>query len=318
MFEAAAAFREITARATYEVSVISMAGMGVRTSSGVLISTRLADQALSQGIDTLLVVGGKGAYETAQERVLIRWLESNRTKFRRVGCCGAAAFILAAARLLDQRHVATHWSCTDELRIKYPKLFIERDALFLEDQGIWSSAGATACIDMALKLVEDDVGQDLALKVAKEFVLYVRRMGREPQFSAHLKAQHMPNELRQLLERIMENPCAKYDMLQLVRYSGMSRRSLYRAFYQELRMTPREFVEMARLVVAKRLLTEEGARPARIAKLAGFSSREAMRRVFRRELGISPTAYKQGLGTDRSRFDSSPRHELEEKDSLSS
>jgi transcriptional regulator GlxA family with amidase domain len=320
VFESAAKLRQVTeaARATYNVSVVSMSGMGVRTSCGVLVSTRLAEQALSQGIDTLLVAGGEGAFTAAKEKVLIKWIETHRSEFRRIGCCGSGAFILASAGILDARRITTHWACADELQAKFSDLLIERDALFIEDHGIWSSAGATACIDMALKLVEEDVGQGMALKVAKEFVLYLRRTGREPQFSAHLQAQHMPNELKGLLERIMENPQVKYDVTQLVRYSGMSRRSLYRAFYHELRMTPREFVELARLEVAKRLFEEEGARPARVAKLAGFASREAMRRVFRRQLGISPTAYRQRLlGTDRAQLITSGDERASDHDGLS-
>lgn len=281
--------------AKYDVSVISMSGMGVRTSSGLLISTNLAQQELAKGIDTLLVAGGGGALKAAKDKALIQWIQVNRSAFRRIGATGTGALILAAAGILDGRRATTHWAHLTDFRREYPSVLVEPDALFVEDSGIWTSAGTTAGIDMALEFVQADASRGLALKTAKELVLYLKRAGGESQFSTHLHAQHMPEELRALLERIMENPREEYSVPQLTKISGISTRSLYRAFYQQLNMTPREFVELARLEVAKRLLQENGVRPGRVAEQAGFRSREAMRRSFQKRLGISPTVYRQRL-----------------------
>lgn len=279
----------------YRISVISLTGMGVRTSSGVLVSTVLAQQALSEGVDTLLVAGGSGAADAARDKVLIRWLQSNRSSFRRIGTTSTGSLVLAAAGILDGHRATTHWASLDELRRGYPSVHVQENALFIEDSGIWTSAGVTAGIDMALAMVEADAGRGLALKTAKSLVLYLKRSGGESQISNHLHAQHMPDEIRSLLERILENPRDEYSLTQLVEMSGMSARSLYRLFYQQLKMTPREFVEMARLDVAKRLLEENGVRPGRVAQQAGFGSREAMRRSFQKKLGVSPTAYRHKI-----------------------
>jgi len=281
----------------YRASVISMSGMGIRTSSGLLISTVLAQQALADGIDTLLVAGGDGAARAAKDKALLHWLQANRSAFRRIGATSTGTFVLAAAGLLDGRGATTHWAHVNELQRSHPAVRVDQNALFVEDEGVWTSAGVTASIDMALAMVEADAGRGLAMKTAKSLVVYLKRSSGESQISTHLHAQHMPDELRILLERILENPREEYSVPQLVQISGMSTRSLYRAFYQQLKMTPREFVEMARLEVAKRLLEENGVRPGRVAEQAGFGSREAMRRSFQKRLGISPTAYRQKINS---------------------
>ena len=282
----------------YHVSVISMSGMGIRTSSGVLISTALAQQVLSEGIDTVLVVGGRGAFNAAKDSPLIQWIQTNRASFRRIGSTCTGAFVLAAAGVLSSHRATTHWAYTNDLQRDYPSVLVDPNALFVEDRGIWTSAGITAGIDMALELVQADTGRGLALKTAKELVLYLKRAGGQSQYSAHLHAQHMPDQFRELLERIMENPSDEYSLPQLTKIAGISTRSLYRAFYQQLNMTPREFVELARLEVAKRLLEDNGVRPGRVAEQAGFRSREAMRRSFQKQLGISPTVYRQRYSVD--------------------
>ncbi len=279
--------------AKYHVSVISMSGMGIRTSSGVLISTTLAQQAMSEGVDTLLVAGGDGAFDASRDKPLISWIQTNRNLFRRIGATCTGTFILAAAGVLDNRRATTHWAYINDLQRDYSTVRVEPNALFVEDNGVWTSAGITAGIDMALELVQADAGRGLALKTAKEMVLYLKRAGGQSQYSAHLHAQHMPDQFRELLERIIENPSDDYNLPQLTKIAGISSRSLYRAFYQKLNMTPREFVELARLEVAKRLLEDNGIRPGRVAEQAGFRSREAMRRSFQKQLGISPTAYRQ-------------------------
>jgi transcriptional regulator GlxA family with amidase domain len=277
----------------YCVSVISMSGMGIRTSSGLLISTALAQQALADGIDTLLVAGGAGAAKAANDKALLHWLQANRALFRRIGATSSGAFVLAAAGILDGRRATTHWANISDLQRGHPAVQVDQNALFVQDGDVWTSAGVTAGIDMALAMVEADAGRGLAMKTAKNLVLYLKRSSGEAQISTHLHAQHMSDDLRMLLERILENPREEYSVPQLVEISGMSMRSLYRAFYQQLKTTPREFVEMARLEVAKRLLEENGVRPGRVAEQAGFGSREAMRRSFQKRLGTSPTAYRQ-------------------------
>ncbi|MGQ0741440.1 MAG: GlxA family transcriptional regulator [Alphaproteobacteria bacterium] len=277
----------------YAVSVISLTGMGTRTDAGLLVSTKLAQSSLAEGVDTLLVAGGSGAAAAARDRALVHWLKANRNSFRRIGATSNGCLVLAASGLLDGRRATTHWENLEELHRGYPTIKVQENALFVEDGGVWTSAGVTAGIDMALAMVEADAGRGLALKTAKRLVLYLKRAGHEAQISAHLHAQHMPDDLRKLLEQILDNPREEYSVPQLVQMSGMSARSLYRLFYQQLKMTPREFVEMVRFDVAKRLLEDNGVRPGRVAEQAGFGSREAMRRSFQKRLGISPTAYRQ-------------------------
>ena len=198
-------------RRKYRVVLISMSGMGIRTSSEVLLSTLPAQQELAAGIDTLLVAGGPGALSAAHDKTITQWLQSNRKAFRRIGSICTGAFILAAAGILDKRRAATHWAHAEDLQREFPSVCVERDALFINDKEIWTSGGVTAGIDMALELVQIDAGRELAVKTAKELVLAQMRSGGQSQFSAHLAIQSVPDDLRGLLEHILEFPQEDYD-----------------------------------------------------------------------------------------------------------
>src|SRR5262249_54419759 len=189
---------------------------------------------------------------------------------------------LAAAGLLDHRRAAAHWSTSAELGA-FEKVRVDSDALFVEDGGVWTSAGVSAGIDMALQMIHQDGGQGLALETARRLLLYLKRSGGEPQVSPCLNAQAGADPaLRRLAARNFENPREDLTAPALARKAHVSLRSLFRFFHDELGTTPREFVERARIEAAARLLGQTDSRIDQVALRSGFSTAESMRRAFKR------------------------------------
>jgi transcriptional regulator GlxA family with amidase domain len=206
-------------------------------------------------------------------------------------CTGA--FVLAKAGLLDGRRATTHWASCDRLAARYPAVTVEPDPIFVRDGNVYTSAGVTAGMDLALALVEEDLGRKTALEVARRLVLFVKRPGGQSQFSAQLAAQTADREpLRELQDWIGGNLDADLSVPALARRAHMSERNFARAFRRELGLTPAAYVEIAR-VESARMALESAATPVEVvARQAGFGTVETMRRAFHRRLGVGPADYR--------------------------
>lgn len=268
-------------------------------SSGVRLVADRAYGALRGPIDTLLVAGGRGAQAAARDEALVACIRRMAPGVRRLGSVCTGSFVLAATGLLDSRRATTHWSHCDELARRHPRIAVETDPIFVRDGGIYTSAGVTAGMDLALALVEDDFGRDVALQVARQLVMFVTRPGGQSQFSAQLSVQAADRRpIRELQTWIADHLCSDLSVPALAARVAMSPRNFARVFATEVGMTPARFVERLRVESARRRLEESGDGMDAVASGCGFGTAEGMRRAFLRELRVPPAAY-------RSRFRSS-------------
>ncbi len=261
--------------------------------SSITIMTAPLGAAGRHPIDTLLVPGGDGSRAAAADARTIAWLRRAARRARRVvGIC-TGAFLLARAGLLDGRRATTHWRHVDALADGYPQVQVEPDAIFVEDGNVYTSAGITAGMDLALHLVERDCGAGRALAIARDWLLYVKRPGGQSQFSALLPecdARHAG--IGELCAWIVAHPEAAHGVEALAARVAMSPRHFARVFRAETGMTPARFVETVRLETARRWL-EQGTRSLeRVARLSGLRDPEHLRRAFVRRLGVSPSDYR--------------------------
>jgi transcriptional regulator GlxA family with amidase domain len=244
-------------------------------------------------IDTLICAGGTGVRDAAQDERLVRWIGSAARRSRRVASVCTGAFLLARAGVLDGRRATTHWSACAALARSHPEVRVEPDPIFVRDGTVYTSAGVTAGMDLALALVDEDLGRDVALEAARWLVLFLRRPGGQAQFSAQLAAQAAEREpLRELQGWIPDNLGADLSVPALARRVAMSDRNFARAFRREVGMTPAAYVETSR-VESARIALEGGGEPIEVvARRMGFGTVETMRRAFRRRLGVSPGDYR--------------------------
>jgi transcriptional regulator GlxA family with amidase domain len=281
------------AAAGYDLAVAARAAGPVPTTRGPGI---VADRTLASvrgAIDTLVVVGGEGAFDAARDERLVRAVSSLARRSRRVASVCSGAFVLAAAGLLDGRRATTHWAACDRLERGYPQIEVEGDKIFVRDGNVWTSAGVTAGMDLALALVADDMGQDVARRVARRLVMYVQRPGGQAQFSAQLRAQRAARDpLRELQGWIGEHPSDEHTVERLATRVAMSPRHFARVFRAEVGCTPAAYVEQVRVEVARRLLETTALAVDEVAGHAGFGTPETMRRAFARRVGATPTEYR--------------------------
>lgn len=279
--------------APYAVELVAPRRRPVTANSGLRL---LPDRALAQArgpYDTLLVAGGS-VERIAVDRLVRRWLRGQARRVRRLASVCSGAFILGEAGLLRGRRATTHWSGLDQLAGRYPDTVVERDAIFVRDGHVATSAGVTSGIDLALALVEEDLGHAMALEVARWLVVFLKRPGGQSQFSSHLLAQAVPpGPLKDLPQWIVANLCDALCVETLAARVAMSPRHFARVFRRETGLTPAKFVERARLDAARRAL-EDGARGVeQVAGACGFGSAERMRRAFSRHLRIVPVDYRR-------------------------
>jgi transcriptional regulator GlxA family with amidase domain len=231
--------------------------------------------------------------DTNCDQRIVAWLRENHQFARRIGSVCTGAFFLACAGLLAGRPATTHWEDCDILQDHFPDISVEPNKIFVRDGRIWTSAGITAGIDMALAMVEEDYGREPALAIARNLVVFLKRPGGQSQFSTELENQVMEGPLTPLLKWIVENPGADLRTETLADKANMSVRTLYRAFEEATGVPPAEWVEVVRLGIAKRLLEQTDDRVDQIARKAGFVAYERMRRCFARRLGVTPAAYRE-------------------------
>jgi len=276
---------------SYEVQIMG-------TTEGPICGTGslrfLADRTIfdpDEPIDTLLIGGDPSFTET--DPAVTQWIARRAPTTRRYGSICTGVFLLAAAGLLEGKRVTTHWECAAKLRQDYPTLDIDDDQIFIRDGQLATAAGVTAGIDLALALVEEDYGRDVALIVARYMVMFLKRPGGQSQFSAHLVAQIAEKSpIHSMLAYILDHLVADLSVDRLAARAGMSSRNFARVFTREVGMTPADFVEAARLDAARRQLQDTSMPLQRIAQRCGFGDLHNMRRVFRRKISIGPSEYR--------------------------
>jgi transcriptional regulator GlxA family with amidase domain len=245
-------------------------------------------------IDTLLVAGGDAIEQNEISSEAVRWLKRISGRIRRVGSVCTGAMLLARAGLLDGRRATTHWNWCHTLLKRAPRARVESDPIFVRDENIYTSAGVTAGMDLALALVEEDYGSRLALQVARNLVLYLRRPGSQSQFSAALSLQLTDRKpLRELEAWVLDNFHKQLTVPLLAQRVAMSPRNFARVFTKEMKTTPAKFVERLRVEAARRRLEESQNSMEMIADECGFGNVNSMRNVFQRTLKIAPGQYRR-------------------------
>jgi transcriptional regulator GlxA family with amidase domain len=277
-------------RPAYDVQIVSPDGGPVTSNCGVaLVSRRFGGQ-----YDTLLVAGGSRGLKAVMAREDVRrWLRRVAPRTRRFGSVCTGAFVLAAAGLLDGRRVATHWASCQRLADKFPALTVDADALYVVDGKVWTSAGVTTGIDMALALVEADLGAATANLIARHFVLYARRPGYQSQFSPLLQAQSEADvPFARLIDWMQAHLDEPLDVPTLAARAGLSERSFYRKFVEATGKTPAHFVEALRLDAARTLLAK-GLPLKTIAGRVGLRSSARLCQAFERRFGMAPSLFRE-------------------------
>lgn len=286
--------------ADYRIEVASVDGLPVGTSVGIpfAVSARIASL---ESADTVMVAGGDELVGRPIDPDLVDALKAVAPRTRRLASVCTGAFILAQAGLLSGRRATTHWRHAGRLARAFPDVDVEPDAIFVRDGDLFTSAGVSSGIDLALALVEQDHGTELARDVARALVVYLRRAGGQSQFSVLVETDPPAGSvLRGVLDSIAADPGAEHSVKTLAAQAAVSTRQLTRLFHAELGITPARYVESVRIDVARAAL-DAGHTVAHTARLAGFGSTETLRRVFVNNLGISPKAYRDRFRTAVSR-----------------
>jgi transcriptional regulator GlxA family with amidase domain len=242
--------------------------------------------------DTLLVAGGIGWEAAARDRAMLGWLAAQSRRVERLGSICNGAMLLAAAGLLDGRPATTHWAYLDRLAALAPKARVDRDALYVRAGNVYTSAGVTAGMDLALALVEQDHGKAVALAVAQELVLFLKRPGGQSQFSRHLEAQKRDDLFGELELWMLENPRADLSVEGLARRMSMSPRHFARQFRSRLGASPGAYVRRLRIEQARRRIEDGASRLKQVARDCGFADEQSLRRSFQELVGITPAEYR--------------------------
>lgn len=273
---------------------------GVTASSGLKLGVdRTLNGLRWQAHDTVMALGGsdEGMRGVIRRGAMVKALQTAAGKVERVASVCAGAFLLASAGLLDGKTCATHWQAVRLLAATFPAVRVDADALYVRDGNVWTSAGVTAGIDLALAMIEADHGRALALQVARRHVVFRRRPGGQSQFASPEAGDDMSDpRLRKLARLVADRPGSDWSAPALADAAGLSVRTLTRAFAREGADSPARFVETVRLDRARAALCETSAPVAVIARSSGFSSTRALERVFVKRLGVTPTAFRERFG----------------------
>jgi transcriptional regulator GlxA family with amidase domain len=279
---------------SYVVDVVGPGQAGfVTTSNGV----RLGVAPLAEPpprVDTLVVAGGEGTRQAIEDPAVIDWIERTAKRARRTASVCTGCYLLAAAGLLEGRRATTHWAHSEALMARFPTVRVDPDPVYIRDGDVWTSAGVTAGIDLALALVDDDLGPDVALAVARMLVVFLKRPGGQSQFSGALSAQLATRPaLRDLQAWIAGHLDEDLSVAALAARANLSKRSFARVFRAEVGQTPGAYVESLRVERARALLEDGAESLEAVARAGGFSSTEVLRRAFHRRIGVSPASYRE-------------------------
>jgi transcriptional regulator GlxA family with amidase domain len=281
----------------YQVTLASTDGQVVRTESGLELCTTFLP-APGELIDTMVLAGGGGTRTARHDDALISWIRATAPRTRRVATVCTGAFLAAEAGLLDGRRVTTHWAAADELRADYPALSVDPDPIYIRDGKYWTSAGVTAGIDLALALVQDDLGTEVAQSVARWLVMFLHRPGGQTQFASPVWVPRAERSTVRAVQTLVEAaPGGDHRLPALAAAAAMSVRHFARVFAAEVGETPGRFVERVRLETARSDLETTSDTLDVIADRCGFGSAETLRRVFQRRLNVAPDAYRRRFRT---------------------
>jgi transcriptional regulator GlxA family with amidase domain len=279
----------------YQLRIIGSRAGPIRSSSGArLLPDLIVGDRMPEKLDTLLVAGCPNAAEASPDARVLDWLRKTVPTVRRYGSVCSGAFFLAAAGLLEGRRVTTHWAVAERLAQAFPGVIIDADAIHVRDGRIRTAAGVTAGLDLALALVEEDLGRDVALKVAGQLVMFFKRPGGQLQFSRHGAAAPAGRSGLQEVQRwIVANPGLPHDIPSLAARLGLSARHFTRLFTQEVGTAPGAWVEQARVTAARALLESGNVAPKQVASQCGFANADTLRRTFTRHVGVTPAEYRK-------------------------
>lgn len=286
-------------RSPFRPQMVSAAGGPIETDVGVTLSTTGLRRLRLGPSDLLLVPGGPGARDAAADPTLVRWLAEHGPKADVLASTCTGAFVLAAAGLLDGRRAATHWEACEELQGLHPEVQVDPEPIFLEDRGVWTSAGVTAGIDLALALVERELDRAASLDVARRLVVPAERPGGQAPFSrrAEETAEDEGGRFDELHRWMLEHITEDLRVEHLAERAGMTPRTFHRTYTRATGATPAQAVARLRVEAARKLLEESGLSVAAIARGCGFSGEEHMRRSFQRQIGLAPSAYRARWGS---------------------
>jgi transcriptional regulator GlxA family with amidase domain len=278
----------------YALKVIACEPGPLRSSSGVrLLPDAVAGQS-NERFDTLLVAGAPHISDITLPSHVLKWLKATASRSRRYGSVCTGAFVLAATGLLDGHHVTTHWAAAEDLARACPTTYIDEDALYVRDRKLRTAAGVTAGLDLALALVEEDLGRDIAKRVAGQLVMFFKRPGGQLQFSrkgeTHLTGR---SALQEVQRWVAGNPELDHSIASLAKHAGLSPRHFARLFHAEVGITPAAWVESARVAAARNLLEHGHEAPKQVASKCGFANADTLRRAFKKHVGVTPAEYRK-------------------------
>jgi transcriptional regulator GlxA family with amidase domain len=282
----------------YRIVLLADQAGPVRSASGLSLIADASWRNFHDKVDTLLICGGPEMKPQQNNRQLLAWLRTMARRTRRIGSICTGAFLLAKAGLLNNRRATTHWREVARLGQDYPSITVEPDAIYVKDGHVYTSAGITAGMDLALALVEEDLGRDVALAVARMLVLFLKRPGGQSQFSTQLQAQAVEGQrLADLLSWLTDHHHKPMTVEDMAAQAGMSPRTFARVFVTETGDTPALYLEKLRLEHAVRLLETTDTSLDITARECGFTGHEQLRRTFQRHKGITPQSYRQRFHT---------------------
>jgi transcriptional regulator GlxA family with amidase domain len=279
----------------YKVTIGSLTGGAPTSESGLqVVTTSLPRPSSLTGNDMLLIPGGFGVSEARHDQALLRWITAAASRVGRVTSVCSGSLLLAQAGLLDGRRATTHWTRFDQMARDFPAVTVDRDALYVNDGNVWTSAGVTTGIDLALALVEADLGAHIAQQIARQLVMFLRRPGGQSQFAAPVWAPQPDHELVQLAVAFIHDGLANdLSVGRVAAEMGTSTRHLTRLFHSELGVTPARYIEHRRMELARTLIESEPSLAlTHLARRCGFGTTETMRRTFIRHVGIAPDDYR--------------------------
>jgi transcriptional regulator GlxA family with amidase domain len=282
----------------YRISLVSEAGGQVETDTGFTLETQPFEVCRIEAPDTVIVSGGDSAIPAARSTGLLSFVEEMAERCHRIGSVCLGAFILAQGGHLNGRRATTHWENCAQLQREFAQIDVNENSIYEEDRGVWTSAGVTTGIDMALAMVEQDLGRPESLRLAQSLVLYARRAGGQRQFSAALtrQMQSKGKEFDDLVARMLSDLASDLSVPSLAAMARMSERSFARRFTGTMGVSPARFVEDLRVDAACEALQRGEARLSELPLLFGFENAERMRRAFQRKKGISPSEYRTRFG----------------------
>lgn len=295
--------REMPEPTGYRVLLAAASLDAVTTSAGVRVLPDICFTDLArEPIDTLIVPGAvtvdaAGRVQAQADPAVVGWVQMLAAQSRRVASVCVGAHILAAAGLLDGKLATTHWSTAAQLASEHPAVQVDADPIYIQQGRIWTGAGLTTCLDLALALVADDFGNALALRVARQLVMFLKRPGGQSQFSVMLEPLSTTRRMDTLRQYIAAHLGQPLSLLDLAEQMHVSDRQLARIFKTELGMTPAAYLEAARVEAARQQLEATDTPLARVAHTCGFNTTDTLQRAFRRTLGITPTEYRNRFRT---------------------